>query len=367
MGAAGNRVTEFRQRMGLAASRLAAEVGVSRQTIYSIEAGLYVPNTMVALKLARALESTVEELFAAAGEEEKRFEKLLPIDGRRVMRAGEPVQICVVGEKRIAAPAATGASVFPEADGVVAESRAGRVLVEEIRRTEGDDLVIAGCDPAMPLLAAPLRKAGVRLVAWTANSSDALRLLKEGRVHVAGCHIKDRRTGEANAAFVKKYFRGGEAERFGFATWEEGFVVAPGNPLRIRGVEDLARSGVRLANREAGSGTRRLLDGMLEKAGIEGGRIPGYERGFGGHVAAAREVLEGRADCCVSVRSAARLVGLDFVPMEEERYEFVVASGLLKTRAVEALLEELGRPGLRRAMEEACGYGMGESGERLGK
>src|SRR5260370_13193474 len=53
----------LRQKRGLSASDLAKTVGVSRQTIYAIEAGSYVPNTVVAIRLARALETTVEELF----------------------------------------------------------------------------------------------------------------------------------------------------------------------------------------------------------------------------------------------------------------------------------------------------------------
>ncbi len=365
-----NRVAEMRRKRGLAVSRLAEAAEVSRQTIYSIEAGLYAPNTTVAIKLARLLEASVEELFDAEASERRprAAERAQLIAAARAVRAGEPVRLCQVGDRLIAVPPPAGASAYPDADGIVVEgNRAGRanVRVAEIRRREEADLVMAGCDPAMPLLADPLRRAGIRLTGWTANSSEALRLIRDGRAHVAGCHVKDPRTGEADAAFLRRFFADKDAARIGFVTWEEGLVVARGNPKGIRAVEDLGRADVRMANREPGSGTRRLIEALVKKAGLAGAPIRGFASIFPDHVAAAREVQEGRADCCVSVSSAARLLGLDFVPLETERYDFVIPKALMKTRAIETFVEEIARASLRRAFEEACGYEAASSGARL--
>jgi molybdate-binding protein len=95
-----------------------------------------------------------------------------------------------------------------------------------------------------------------------------------------------------------------------FARWEEGLVVAPGNPKDIRKIDDLHRRSVSLVNRERGSGSRALLDGLIRSAGLTAKGFRGYERVAYGHLAAAHAVLVGEADCCIATRSAAQMFGL---------------------------------------------------------
>jgi putative molybdopterin biosynthesis protein len=148
-----------------------------------------------------------------------------------------------------------------------------------------------------------------------------------------------------------------------FVTWEEGFVVPRGNPKNIRSIDDLARKDVRIANRETGSGSRRLLDDLFKRAGISSAQVNGYGNTFETHLAAAREVRDGRADCCLSIGSAARLLGLAFVPTIEERYDFAIPTTFLNTKPVQTLLDALNRAAVRHMLEAACGYDTSVTGK----
>ncbi|HEY1496744.1 MAG TPA: helix-turn-helix domain-containing protein, partial [Candidatus Solibacter sp.] len=197
-----NRLAEVRKSRGVGAADLAQRVGVSRQTVYAIEAGTYVPNTQVALHLARELQVTVEELFSLSGES--------PDRGGRVQsdllsagppRPGQPVRICQVGPRRVSIPVNASPYYLPEADGVI--ERAGRTSTRADLAVFADDdpagqkrLVLAGCDPATGLLARMVEKiSGVEVVSAAASSKLALQWLREGKVHIAGSHLEDARTG----------------------------------------------------------------------------------------------------------------------------------------------------------------------------
>ena len=128
-------------------------------------------------------------------------------------------------------------------------------------------LVLAGCDPATSLLANMVeRSSGVEVVSAAASSKLALAWLKEGKVHIAGSHLEDARTGEFNLPYVREEFPGDEMIVVTFARWEKGLVVASGNPQNIREPADPARKDVRIVNREPGLGSRALLDKLLKRA-----------------------------------------------------------------------------------------------------
>jgi molybdate-binding protein len=226
--------------------------------------------------------------------------------------------------------------------------------------------VLAGCDPATGLLARMVERiSGVEIVSAAASSKLALSWLSEGSVHIAGSHLEDPKTGEFNLPYIRKQFPDEEFSVVTFARWEEGFVVAPGNPKRIRKAEDLARKNVRFVNREAGSGSRGLLDRLLEKAGMNGENVLGYDRIAHGHLAAAYSVMSREADACLATRSAARTFGLDFVPLHSERYDLVMRKRTGDLPAVKAFLDVLQRATLRRKLEVLAGYDTSQTGMAL--
>jgi molybdate-binding protein len=198
------------------------------------------------------------------------------------------------------------------------------------------------------------------------SSRRALELLKRGKIHGAGCHLRDKATGDYNVPIIRRLIPDEAVCVVTFAVWEQGLVVRHGNPKSIRSVADLGGKGVRLVNREKGSGSRDLLDTGLRRAGVDPKQVAGYEYTADGHLAAAREVAQGTADCCVATRSAARCFGLDFIPLAVERFDLAFARASLELPATKALLNVLNGASLRRKLEVLAGYDTAHTGEIRG-
>lgn len=363
-----NRLSQVRKSRGVGASDLARRVNVSRQTIYAIEAGTYVPNTEVALHLAHELEVTVDDLFSLQSGADQTPESLsAEVLSAEPSSKGQPVRICQIGSRWVSVPVSASPYYMPEADGIIkGMSRTkGRAELLVFAKDEAalKRLIMAGCDPATGLLSRMVEKiSGVEVVCAGASSKLALNWLVEGKVHIAGSHLEDAKTGEFNLPFIRKQFPEEDFTVVTFARWEEGLVVAPGNPKSVRKVDDLARKNVRFVNREPGSGSRALLDKTLEKAGMEANKIQGYDKIAFGHLAAAYCVLAGEADVCLATRSAAQTFSLDFVPLHSERYDLVMRKRTTELPAVKAFLDVLQRATLRRKLEVLAGYDTSQTG-----
>ncbi len=364
-----NRLAEIRKSRGVTAADLARRVHVSRQTIYAIELGTYVPNTEVALNVARELEVTVDELFSLHVGSRKSAESLAAeVLSAATPAKGQPVRICQIGSRWVGVPVSASPYYLPEADGIIkgAGRMNGRTDLVVFAKEEASQkrLLLAGCDPATSLLSGMVEKiSGVDIVSAAASSKLALTWLKEGKVHIAGSHLEDSKTGEFNLPYIRKEFPGEDISVVTFARWEEGLVLAPGNPKRVRKIEDLARKNIKFANREPGSGSRALLDKLLEKAGMDARNVQGYDRIAYGHLAAAYCVVSHEADACLATRSAAQTFGLDFVPLHSERYDLVMRKRTTDLPAVKAFLDVLQRATLRRKLEVLAGYDTSQMGK----
>jgi putative molybdopterin biosynthesis protein len=354
----------LRKGRGFGATELARIAGISRQTLHAIEAGAYVPNTAVALRLAQTLGVGVEAIFAL---EEQKSEN--GVVSGRLLEPGQvvtnaPVQLVAVGENTVAVPAVRSEYFIGPYDAVVKSARGGQAATfERVGEAEAQStrLLLAGCDPAAAVLVNEMRPAGVELVPWHANSAKALELLRESSIHIAGCHFGR----DASETAIRPMF-GGDFVVMTLTTWEEGLVVVAGNPKSIRGVEDLVRPDVVIINREAGAGSRRILDEELKRAGIGPERVQGYARTAPAHLAAAREVAEGRSDCCIAPSIAARALGLGFVPLLSERYDLVVRRELMTLGLMQAFLNSLTSAALRRKLAVVGGYDMSAMGRVVG-
>ena len=362
------KLTTIRKTRGLGAAELAQRIGVTRQTIYAIEAGTYVPNTEVALKLARELEVTVEELFSLPGDREDVSSAITAeYLGQTAPATGQAVRVSRIGNKWIGVPVDARPYHLPEADAVVTGSDS-RVRKARLRTFSEDPrlqnkIVLAGCDPATSLLSSMVeRLSGVEIVHAPASSQLALSWLKDEKVHVAGSHLQDSGSGEYNLPFIRRQFPNRDMTVVTFARWEEGFVVASGNSKHIRKIEDLARKNVTFMNREPGSGSRALADRLIDEAGISPKKIEGHDRVALGHLSAAHAVLSGVADCCIATRSAAQTFGLDFIPLRSEQYDFILDRDTLRLAAVQALFDALQRATLRRKLETLAGYDTSQTG-----
>ena len=352
-----NQLGPIRRGRGITASHLAERVGVSRQTIHAIEAGSYVPNTEVTLKLARELEVTVEQLFSLQQNNTPTHEPV-PSEflGSVPPSKGQSVRLCRVGDQLMSIPVSASPYFLPESDGIITRTNRSAHRADLMVLSEGHEkrrFLLAGCDPAIGFVS---QTSDLEIVAAAASSKLALTWLKHGKVHIAGSHLKDPQTGEFNVPFIRREFPDEDFTVITFASWEEGFVTAPGNPKNIGEAGDLANGDVRFMNREPGSGSRALLDRLLRDAGIPTSQLNGYDRIANGHLAAAYSVLTRETDCCLATRSASQAFGLDFVPLQIERYDLVMRKETRELPAVQAFLDLLQRANVRRKLEILAGY-----------
>jgi putative molybdopterin biosynthesis protein len=325
----------------------------------------------VALRLARVLGRRVDDLFRLVDE--------LPTVSAELLKADDlpseetvRVQVANVGGRIVARPLTGAAGVMltlPRANGIVRLSRSGPrrqpVAVElftDPARLEST-LVAVGCDPATSLLAEHLRRRHPTIeLAWQGgNSLQALESVGRGEAHLAGTHLLDPATGTYNVSFARRLL-GHDARLVTFAIWEQGLMLAPGNPRGIGHAGDLSRPEIRIANREVGSGARALLDAQLARAGIAPAQVTGYATVVRSHLAAAEAVAAGLADAAVGVRAAALALGLAFLPLAQERYDLAIPERFFELPAVQALLETLTSPLFRLEVEALGGYDVSPMG-----
>jgi len=332
------------------------------------------PNTAVALRLARTLEVGVEDLFSLPSDAPAAplpTEQVTLLPHPDTPRAGDPMQLCRVDRRTIASSPSPVPWYLPVADAVLldAPAHAPKAAKRTVQLFHGEygpanRILVAGCDPGVSVLARHVLRAGVELVVAQRNSSQALMLLKQGLVHVAGTHLRDEASGESNLPAIHRLFARNSVAVVSLAVWEEGLVLPPGNPKSIRSVADFARRDVRIVNRETGAGSRLLLDAHLDRLGLASRKVRGYDRLAGGHLPAAWQVRTGDADCCIATRAAARVFGLDFIPLVSARYDLAIRRQHLDYPPVAALLDTLNRTGFRRELEGLGGYDTSAAGRR---
>jgi molybdate-binding protein len=170
---------------------------------------------------------------------------------------------------------------------------------------------------------------------------------------------------EYNFEYAREELKGKLPILVNFCRREQGFLVAKGNPKQISGVSDLKQSEIRIANRPVGTGTRLLLDRELEKADIKNTRIQGYDQEFRSHLDVAIEVLSGRADMAPAIRPVAGLLGLDFIPLRWERFDFLILKDHFFEQGVQLFLSLLHEPQFRDPALKLDGYDLSLCGKMV--
>ena len=198
------------------------------------------------------------------------------------------------------------------------------------------------------------------------GSVDAIRALNEGRCTLAGFHTVDKAGADSLTAHTyQPLLQPGLHKIIGFAQRTQGLIVAPGNPLALHSLQDVARTGARFLNRPLGTGTRVLLDDLLAQAGLDAQGIVGYALNEPSHTAIAQAVAAGAADVGMGIELAARARGLDFVPLVHERYHLACLKASLDQPATLALRTLLQTPEWLAHMATLPGYSPLRCGEVL--
>ena len=347
---------------------LANLAGVTRQTISGIESGQYAPSVAVSLRLAKALGCQVENLFW--------FEEDLPeteaiVTKPIATKEGLRVSLARVGDQWIAYPLvgndAFRLEMIPADGEVQSQTGTNKVRVQLLDDMEKlhNTVAIAGCTPVISLWAKATERwhPQLRVHYNFANSMAALHSLKRGEVHIAGMHLYDPQTGEHNIPFVQQTLAGKNAVLIAIGVWEEGLLVAPGNPMGIKSNSDLADSKATIVNREEGSGSRMLLEQKLQQQRIPFRSLKGFNHIVHSHRDVALSIVSGIADAGISTASIATIFGLGFVPLHRARYDLVILKEYLEEAPVQQLLSTLEHRLVRSQFEILGGYDTSNIGE----
>jgi len=283
-------------------------------------------------------------LFAAYGlavEREEQAEAYLarPIISSLKYEEFIRLKLGQVGEKLIAAPLKRGAGVINslvqmdallriplDSEGYEAGASVLVSLMRPRAQIANTLTVIGSHDPLLDVVANLLRKhyAGSYLSSSHVGSMGGLLAVKRGEAHLAGTHLLDEDDGSYNTGYIRSVFPLGGVTLIRGVKRMQGLMVAKGNPLGLKGIADLARPGLRYVNRQGGAGTRILLDYLLKEANIEPAMIYGYQREEYTHIAVATQIATGSADAGMGIYAAAAAAGLDFLPITEEEYDFLL-------------------------------------------
>ena len=280
------------------------------------------------------------------------------------MERGKGSQLTPLGEKLVWADRRITARLSPVLDTLASEL--GAEIEKVLSPAQTLLRIHANHGFAVETLRPFLERSGVHSEFKYCGSVEAVAALHDHACDVAGFPVP---IGEFEPAVLEHYRRWlaiGAQRIVNVATRRQGLMVAPGNPLKIYGMKDLMRPGVRFINRQPGSGTRLLLDLLLRKEGIEPGNINGYEQCELTHAAVAAYVASGMADAGYGVETPARQFKLDFLPSQVERYFFLCDEDSLASPAVAALIDVLRSPEYRAEVNKLAGYQAEESGRVMG-
>jgi putative molybdopterin biosynthesis protein len=325
-------------------------------------------------------------LFSMQGSPSPAFQEVEATLGRKMpskLGLEEFVRVILgrVQGRLIAMPLQRGAGVvtsITRADGIIripqeleglgVEEKVSVRLLRPREQLDHTLIMIGSHDNTIDVLANELKRLDSRVHLSSSNvgSLGGLMALRRAQTHLAGSHLLDTETGDYNFSYIERYLKGTPVRIVQLARRQQGLLLRSGNPKNIRGIPDLQRQDVNFINRQAGSGTRILLDYSLAQLGLSAESIRGYEQEEFTHMAVAVAVLSGRADAGMAIYASARALDLDFIPVAEERYDLVFSETCWEDPKIRLLLEIIVSDSFRGMVKSLGGYDVTESGKLMG-
>jgi len=315
--------------------------------------------------MEKVVKAVVEKMLSINSENRPKAKAILTKRVVSTFKNEEFVRVTLglVDGKLMATPLARGAAAvmsMVKADGIITIDRytegleAGDEVDVELYRSLDDiakNLVIVGShDVVIDVIGDSLPVSSAHV-----GSMGGILAIKSNSAQLAPIHLLDAETGEYNVSFVKKYFDEPMALIKGLGR-TQGILVPKGNPKNIKSVEDLKNEKLSFANRQNGAGTRLLFDYLLNKYSINPENVYGYDKEYTTHLAVASAVKNGVADCGMAVLSAANIMDLDFIPVGEESYDFLVKAEMLDDPRIVKFIEVIKSNDFKEKVDEIGGY-----------
>ena len=288
------------------------------------------------------------------------------------------VRMGYVDGKLIASPLSRGAGVvssFMKADGIleIPQGRegyeAGSIvqirLLRPLCELQNTLVAIGSHDPLLDEISNFLHRnyPDLYMASSHVGSMGGIMAVRRGETHMAGIHLLDEKDGTYNTSFVRKYFPKGGVRIIECVGRTQGIMVAAGNPKNITNINSLKTPGIRYVNRQKGSGTRILIDYLCKQEKIDTSAIYGYDREEFTHTSVAAQIASGSADAGMGIYSAAKLYGLDFIPICIEQYDLLIPDSAWKTDVVQKVIEILKSEEFSQKLTEMGGYTLEHPGE----
>lgn len=370
-----NHVRQHREASGMTQSALATAIGISRQSLSSIEAGRATPGVDIALRIAAILNLSIEQLFQTTTDDDSiSAEAVGPLPHHASMNqaASTPHRVALAHiQNRWLAYSLAHSSTLHAADGIATlsgQKNDKQLKIQPLRALpeSRENLVITGCAGALGLLANQLnaRTGAGRFLWFHASSTAALQTLANHQTHIAGVHLVDPTSGEFNTAAVRRHTRNAPVALITLACWQTGIVAPVGNPKTLHAAECLARPDLRIVTREAGAGTQQQLEQIWKSAGKNVASQETTPIQARGHLEVAHAVALGAADAGIASQDAALAYGLHFIPLAHERFDLVMPTTSLQDPRIQRLLNNLTSSAFRLELD-ALGYDTAPSGNRV--
>ena len=283
------------------------------------------------------------------------------------LKINEKMVYTLVAEKKLPATKVTGKWLFskPLIDLWVLARTNNVPPPERDRSTDEELLIITGSNDILleRLIFQYNQKYPGQFAAFgNMGSMGGIQTLKVKRCDIATSHLIQEDEQEYNFAFIDLEFDPPPAV-INFCHREQGLLLPPGNPRNIRQIADLAQPGLKIVNRSLGTGTRLLLDRELRKAGVKGETIHGYNDIVGSHLNVGIEILQDKVDAGPAIRPVASLLGLDFLPLRWERYDFLINKERFFVKTVQNFLGLLNEPFFHKTAATIVGYDISTAGQ----
>lgn len=323
--------------------------------------------------MEKVLKKIVENYQGLKAKEPEKVEAIL---SRRIMSSLKHLEFVrmklgYVGNNIIATPLSRGAGatmslvradgtleVPQNVEGIEAGTKVEINLMRDMEEIKNTIVCIGSHDPILDILSDMLhvRNKHYYLSSAHTGSMGGIMALKNEETHIAPIHLLDMETGEYNISYITKYLKNKNMALIKGVKRIQGLMVQKGNPLSLKSISDISEKNVRFVNRQRGAGTRLLLDYYLKKLHISPEQINGYEREEFTHLSVAAAVANGDVDCGLGVYSAADMMGLDFIPVCNEEYDFAVPVQYLELDTIKELLQVMKSSEFLKKLDKLGGY-----------